>query len=116
MASRTSSFLRPIATADLRRSCPNADGFLQDSSAIFGALRVDLDEETPWSPGLEQRLQQVAMGLAHALVLDLETLRLSVELSQQQDQLRMLLHQLRNPLAALRTCRPAAAATHGNGQ
>ena len=90
--------------ADLRRSCPQRRWFpLQDSSAIFGALRVDLDEGTPWSPSLEQRLQQVAMGLAHALVLDLETLRLSVELSQQQDQLRTLLHQLRNPLAALRT-------------
>ncbi|MGB1417092.1 MAG: sensor histidine kinase [Synechococcus sp.] len=90
--------------ADLSRSCPQRRWFpLQDGNAIVGALRVDLDASHDWPPGLEQRLKQLALALAHAAVLDLETHRLSEQLSQQQDQLKTLLHQLRNPLSALRT-------------
>lgn len=90
--------------ADLRRSSDQRRWFpLQDGNTIVGALRVDLRSSDDWSPGLEQRLKQLAVALAHAAVLDLETLRLSQELIQQQDQLRTLLHQLRNPLSALRT-------------
>lgn len=96
----------PPAETDnnLRRSSPQRRWFpLQDGTTIVGALRVDLATTDDWRPGLEQRLKQLAIALAHVLVLDLETLRLNDQLSQQQDQLRTLLHQLRNPLSALRT-------------
>ena len=44
-----------------------------------------------------------AAAISHALGRDLECLQLRQELNQQNDQLRTLVHQLRNPLAALRT-------------
>ena len=97
--------LPPAETdTNLRRSSPQRRWFpLQDGTTIVGALRVDLATSDHWPPGLEQRLKQLAIALAHVLVLDLETLRLNDQLSQQQDQLRTLVHQLRNPLSALRT-------------
>jgi signal transduction histidine kinase len=57
----------------------------------------------PWPQALAERLQATAGCLTEALGLDLEQQRLSRALAQQDDQLQLLVHQLRNPLAALRT-------------
>ena len=75
---------------------------LRDDSLLLGALRVDADR-WPWPDSLSARLEATARCLTEALRLDLEQQRLGRELSQRDDQLRLLVHQLRNPLAALRT-------------
>ena len=76
---------------------------LQDAGLILGALRADLDPQRSWNLSLDQRMRRSAAAISHALGRDLECLQLRQELSQQNDQLRTLVHQLRNPLAALRT-------------
>ncbi len=76
---------------------------LQDAGLILGALRADLDPQQSWTLTLDQRMRRSAAAISHALGRDLECLQLRQELSQQNDQLRTLVHQLRNPLAALRT-------------
>ena len=76
---------------------------LQDAGLILGALRADLDPQRSWNLSLDQRMRRSAAAISHALGRDLACLQLRQELSQQNDQLRTLVHQLRNPLAALRT-------------
>jgi len=83
--------------AEQRRWLP-----LRDGSVLLGALQVET-EGGPWPEPLGQRLQAVALTLAEALRLDLESQRLRRRLEFQEEQLRLLVHQLRNPLTALRT-------------
>ncbi len=75
---------------------------LRDGSSLLGALQVET-RGAIWSPVLQQRLQGVAGCLTEALRLDLEQQRLQRRVEAQEEQLRMLVHQLRNPLTALRT-------------
>ncbi|MFZ9945980.1 MAG: sensor histidine kinase [Vulcanococcus sp.] len=75
---------------------------LRDDTMLLGALRVDADR-WPWPDTLSERLEATARCLTEALRLDMEQQRLGRALSQRDDQLRLLVHQLRNPLAALRT-------------
>ena len=75
---------------------------LRDGSLLLGALRVDADQ-LPWPPVLEARLEATARCLTEALRLDMDQQQLGRELARREDQLRLLVHQLRNPLAALRT-------------
>lgn len=75
---------------------------LQQGTLLLGALRVESGGQ-PWSEGLHRRLQRTALCLTEALSLDLEQQRLRQQLEHQENQLRLLVHQLRNPLAALRT-------------
>jgi signal transduction histidine kinase len=75
---------------------------LRDGALVLGALRVETDQ-WPWPAPLQERLNATARCLSEALRLDLEQQRLGQALAQRDDQLRLLVHQLRNPLAALRT-------------
>ena len=75
---------------------------LRHQEVLLGALQVETTA-VPWPTPLSQRLQAVALCLTEALCLDLEQQRLQAELQQQREQTKLLLHQLRNPLAALRT-------------
>ncbi|MFM2080188.1 MAG: hypothetical protein RLZZ124_209 [Cyanobacteriota bacterium] len=75
---------------------------LRDGPLLLGALRVDATC-WPWPPALTDRLEATARCLTEALQLDLEQQRLGHELARRDSQLRLLVHQLRNPLAALRT-------------
>lgn len=75
---------------------------LRDGAGLLGALQVETRDPN-WSPLLRQRLQGVALCLTEALRLDLEHQRLQRRLEAQEEQLRLLVHQLRNPLTALRT-------------
>ncbi|MBJ7493122.1 MAG: sensor histidine kinase, partial [Synechococcales cyanobacterium SupBloom_Metag_052] len=89
--------LAPMPQAVTRRWLP-----LRDGPQLVGALRVD-SRVWPWPQALAERLQATAGCLTEALGLDLEQQQLSRALAQQDDQLQLLVHQLRNPLAALRT-------------
>ena len=75
---------------------------LRDGQLLLGALRVDA-ASWPWPPALGERLEATAGCLTEALRLDMEQQQLGLELARRDDQLRLLVHQLRNPLAALRT-------------
>ncbi|MEY3750539.1 MAG: hypothetical protein RLZZ11_769 [Cyanobacteriota bacterium] len=75
---------------------------LKDDALLLGALRVDA-ECWPWPETLSERLDATARCLTEALRLDLEQQRLGRELNRRDEQLQLLVHQLRNPLAALRT-------------
>jgi signal transduction histidine kinase len=75
---------------------------LRDGAELLGAIQVE-SSINPWPEPLRQRLQAVALGLAEALRLDREGQRLRHRLALQEEQLRLLVHQLRNPLTALRT-------------
>jgi len=75
---------------------------LRHQTLLLGALQVETTT-VPWSAPLMRRLQAVALCLTEALCLDLDTQRIQAELQQQRQQTQLLLHQLRNPLAALRT-------------
>lgn len=90
--------------ADLRRPARERRWYpLQDGNRILGALRAELETGQDWNPALDQRLRSGAGAVSHALTLDLECLQLRQELIEQKEQTRTLVHQLRNPLAALRT-------------
>lgn len=75
---------------------------LRQEQILLGAIQVETNT-VPWPDGLSRRLQAVALCLTEALCLDLDQQRLLERLDQQQEQLGILVHQLRNPLAALRT-------------
>ena len=96
-ADPTALDLAPMPQAITRRWLP-----LRDGPQLVGALRVD-SRVWPWPQALAERLQATAGCLTEALGLDLEQQQLSRALAQQDDQLQLLVHQLRNPLAALRT-------------
>lgn len=75
---------------------------MRQGGVLLGALLVETTE-LPWPEALQQRLQAMSHCLTEGLCLDLEHHQLQLELQQQRQQLRVLVHQLRNPLAALRT-------------
>ena len=75
---------------------------LRRDTTVVGALRVDSSAD-PWSDALRTRLQGAALLLSDALFLDLEQQRLQGQLQQERRQRSLLVHQMRNPLAALRT-------------
>lgn len=99
----------PLAPADPQQDEPLLlDGRqrrwlpLRREAVIIGALRVDT-RSLPWSAELRRRLEAAAAVLSEARALDLEQQRLQRQLDHEQDQRRVLVHQMRNPLAALRT-------------
>lgn len=75
---------------------------LRHDRTLLGALQVEACT-LPWPEPLSQRLQAVALCLTEALRQDLEQQRLQQQLEHQSSQLELLVHQLRNPLTALRT-------------
>ncbi|MEB3321634.1 MAG: HAMP domain-containing sensor histidine kinase [Synechococcaceae cyanobacterium] len=94
------------AAGDLRRLRVPAEERrwlpLRDGPILLGALQVET-EGPAWPDPLARRLQAVALCLTEALRLDLDRRRLERRLEEREEQLRLLVHQLRNPLAALRT-------------
>jgi len=77
---------------------------LQEGSILLGVLRVErFKTENNWPDSLDQRFKITASALANCLSLELERENLVTQLSAQRDQIGILVHQLRNPLAALRT-------------
>ncbi|MEX0589389.1 MAG: histidine kinase dimerization/phospho-acceptor domain-containing protein, partial [Cyanobium sp.] len=75
---------------------------LRHQNVLLGAIQVETTV-VPWPESLGQRLQAVALCITEALCLDLEQQQLQLTLNEQNAELSLLLHQLRNPLAALRT-------------
>ncbi|WP_320663306.1 HAMP domain-containing sensor histidine kinase [Prochlorococcus sp. MIT 1223] len=98
--------LKPLESdRELRTPSPSRRWYpLQEESILLGVLRVEISDNSEEWPGyLDRRLQSSAMALAQCLGLEFEKERLLNELNQQREQIGMMVHQLRNPLAALRT-------------
>ncbi|BEV35587.1 HAMP domain-containing histidine kinase [Synechococcus sp. M16CYN] len=76
---------------------------LQDADLILGALHVELEPGLSWTKDLDEQMCRCALSISNALGRDLECMQLRKELHHERNQLKMLVHQLRNPLAALRT-------------
>ncbi len=99
--------LPPVeADEGLRAPSPDRRWYpLQEGSILLGVLRAErfgVDDDD-WSERLDQRLKATAAALAQCLGLELDRSRLLDQLSAQRDQIGLMVHQLRNPLAALRT-------------
>lgn len=95
----------PAVEADQRLRLPAEERRwlpLRDGSVLLGALLVE-SAAGPWPPPLSRRLEAVALCLTEALRLDIDHRRLQERLERREEQLRLLVHQLRNPLTALRT-------------
>ncbi len=90
---------------DLRVPSTNRRWYpLQEGSILLGVLRAErFPSEKEWPDSLDQKLQISASFLANCMSLELDRKKLLNELNQQKDQIGVLIHQLRNPLAALRT-------------
>jgi signal transduction histidine kinase len=100
-ASRTLPAL--TSNSDLRQPAERRRWLaMRHGGVLLGALLVETTE-LPWPEPLQQRLQAVSHCLTESLCLDLEHHQLQLRLHQQREQLKVLVHQLRNPLAALRT-------------
>ena len=92
------------ADPDLRTADAHRRWFpLQDAGLILGALRVELESTSSWTNEVDAETRRCSAAISHALGRDLECQQLQNELTRQNQQLRTLVHQLRNPLAALRT-------------
>ena len=75
---------------------------LRRDALVLGALRVDSNAK-PWPALLQERLLGAAQLLTEARLLDLDQQRSEAQLQQDRRQRSLLVHQMRNPLAALRT-------------
>ncbi len=97
--------LPPIADdPTLRIPTPERHWFpLRHDDLLLGVLRAEQQQGKEWPDHLDRRLQASASALAYSLGLELERSRLLEELHQQRQQMNLVIHQLRNPLAALRT-------------
>ncbi len=91
--------------SELRAPSPGRRWYpLQDGAILLGVLRAERSGDNQvWPKSLDQRLQATAAVLAQCLGLENDRTRLFQELNQQKEQIGMMVHQLRNPLAALRT-------------
>lgn len=77
---------------------------LQEGSILLGVLRAErVPSSKDWPENLDKRLQATAMVIGHCLGLEFDHNRLVKELSELRGQIGAMVHQLRNPLAALRT-------------
>ncbi len=90
---------------DLQLPSPDRRWYpLQDGSVLLGVIRAErFSSEDQWPEELDQKLQSSSLVLSNCLSLELDRARILDELSHQKEQIRMLVHQLRNPLTALRT-------------
>tara|TARA_Y100001968_G_scaffold318807_1_gene349525 strand:- start:356 stop:1483 length:1128 start_codon:yes stop_codon:yes gene_type:complete len=98
--------LKPLESdRELRAPSPTRRWYpLQEGSILLGVIRAErLSTTSEWPEPLDKRLQVLAMALANSLSLEIEQERLVNELTQQREQVGLIVHQLRNPLAALRT-------------
>ncbi len=98
--------LPPVeADRELRVPSPNRRWYpLQEGQMLLGVLRAERSlSSSSWSSSLDRRLKATALALTNCLSLEIETTALNEELQQQREQIGLMVHQLRNPLTALRT-------------
>ena len=98
--------LQPVETdTALRTPSSNRRWYpLQEGSILLGVIRAErIPTEEEWPESLDQRLQAISISVANSLAAELERKRLLDQLDDQKEQISLMVHQLRNPLAALGT-------------
>ena len=77
---------------------------LQDEDILLGVLRVETEyKDSEWPLILDSRLKALASSLAKTFSIEIERQNNNKEINYLRNQVGIIVHQLRNPLAALRT-------------
>ena len=89
----------------LKVSSPNRRWYpLQENDILLGVLRVETDlKGGNWPVSLDSRLKALSLSLAKCVSIELERQNKNKEINYLKNQVNIVIHQLRNPLAALRT-------------
>ncbi len=103
---KSEKFLQPVETdTALRTPSSNRRWYpMQEGSILLGVIRAErIPSEEEWPESLDHLLQSMSISLAHSLASELDRKRLLDQLDDQKQQISLMVHQLRNPLAALGT-------------
>ena len=103
---KSEKVLQPVETdTALRTPSSNRRWYpLQEGSILLGVIRAErIPSEEEWAESLDQSLQSMSTSLANSLASELDRKRLLDQLDDQKEQISLMVHQLRNPLAALGT-------------
>ncbi len=77
---------------------------LQENDILLGVLRVETDlTEGNWPITLDSRLKALSISLAKCVSIEIERQTNKEEINSLKNQVNIVIHQLRNPLAAIRT-------------
>ena len=89
----------------LKVSEPNRRWYpLQENDILLGVLRVETSlKEGNWPIILDSRLKALSICLAKCVSIEIERQRSKEEINYLKNQVSIVIHQLRNPLAAIRT-------------
>ena len=101
-----SKFFLPIDDdPELKVSSPNRRWYpLQEQDILIGVLRVETSlEKNEWPLLLDSRLKALSASLAKTFSIELARQNNEDEIRLLRNQVGVIIHQLRNPLAALRT-------------
>ena len=90
---------------EVKVSAPNRRWYpLQDKDILIGVLRVETEfKDAEWPLLLDSRLKALSISLAKSFAIEIERQRNDEEINYLKSQVSIIIHQLRNPLAALRT-------------
>ncbi len=98
--------LQPIADdPELKVSSPNRRWYpIQDKDILIGVIRVETDfTRGEWPLILDSRLKALSISLSRSFSIEIERQKNDKEINYLRSQIGFIIHQLRNPLAALRT-------------
>ena len=98
--------LKPIADdPELKVSSPNRRWYpIQDKDILIGVIRVETHfTKGEWPSILDSRLKALSISLSRSFAIEMESKKNYEEISYFKSQVGFIIHQLRNPLAALRT-------------
>ncbi len=77
---------------------------LQENDILLGVLRVETNfKDGNWPINLDSRLKALSISLAHCVSIEMERQTSNEEINYLNTQVSIVIHQLRNPLAAIRT-------------
>jgi len=98
--------LKPIADdPELKVSSPNRRWYpIQDKDILMGVIRVETDfTRGEWPLMLDSRLKALSISLSRSFSIEIDRQKNDKEINYLRSQVGFIIHQLRNPLAALRT-------------
>ena len=89
----------------LKVSSPNRRWYpLQEKDILLGVLRVETNlKEGNWPIILDSRLKALSISLAKCVSIEIERQTNNKEINYLKNQVDIVIHQLRNPLAAIKT-------------
>ena len=77
---------------------------LQENDILLGVLRVETNfKDGNWPVNLDSRLKALSISLAKCVSIEMERQTSNEEINYLKNQVSIVIHQLRNPLAAIRT-------------